>query len=72
MSGVPSARDASGEATPAFRIAELLDRITGWELFGGGDERAYVSTLWAEDWDSPEDSAGDEQCGPYPLPWTLE
>lgn len=23
------------------------------------DERAYVSRLWAEDWDSPEDTAND-------------
>ena len=25
------------------------------------DERAYVSRLWAQDWDSPEDSAWDEE-----------
>ena len=24
------------------------------------DERAYVSPLWAEDWDSPEDAIYDE------------
>lgn len=42
------------------RLAQMLYRITGWEVFGG-DERAYVSRLWAEDWDSPEDSVYDEQ-----------
>jgi hypothetical protein len=41
------------------RIAAVLYRITGWELFGD-DERAYVSRLWAEDWDSPEDTVYDE------------
>jgi hypothetical protein len=46
----PAARD---------RIARVLYRITGWEVFGG-DERAYVSRLWAEDWDSAEDSAYDQ------------
>lgn len=44
-----------------IRLAAALYRITGWEIFGGADERAYVSRLWAEDWDSPEDSAYDEQ-----------
>jgi hypothetical protein len=46
----PDARD---------RIATMLYRITGWEMFSGG-ERAYVSRLWAQDWDSPEDSAYDQ------------
>lgn len=46
----PDARD---------RIATMLYRITGWEMFGAG-ERAYVSRLWAQDWDSPEDSAYDQ------------
>lgn len=41
------------------RMAAVLYRLTGWETFGG-DERAYVSRLWAEDWDSPEDSIYDE------------
>ncbi|HXP21635.1 MAG TPA: hypothetical protein VN840_18485 [Streptosporangiaceae bacterium] len=45
----PDARD---------RMATMLYHITGWDLFGAG-ERAYVSRLWAEDWDSPEDSAYD-------------
>jgi hypothetical protein len=40
------------------RIAGILYRITGWEMFAA-DERAYVSRLWAEDWDSPEDSVYD-------------
>ena len=44
-----------------FRLATVIYRITGWEIFTGDDERAYVSRLWAEDWDSPEDSAYDEQ-----------
>jgi hypothetical protein len=44
-----------------FRLAAVLYSITGWEIFGGADERAYVSRLWAQDWDSPEDSAYDEQ-----------
>lgn len=41
------------------RMAAILYQITGWETFGG-DERAYVSRLWGEDWDSPEDSVYDE------------
>ena len=41
------------------RMAAILYQITGWETFGG-DERAYVSRLWAEDWDNPEDAIYDE------------
>jgi hypothetical protein len=46
----PDARD---------RIATVLYHITGWEMFGAS-ERAYVSRLWAQDWDSPEDCAYDQ------------
>jgi hypothetical protein len=46
----PDARD---------RLATMLFQITGWEMFGA-DERAYISRLWARDWDSSEDSAYDE------------
>lgn len=42
------------------RIAELLYEITGWEAFSGNGDRAYVSRLWSEDWDSPEDAAYDD------------
>jgi hypothetical protein len=45
----PDARD---------RIATMLYQITGWEMFGAS-ERPYISRLWAQDWDSPEDSAYD-------------
>jgi hypothetical protein len=48
-----------GDPDARQRLASALYRITGWEIFGG-DERAYVSRLWAEDWDSPEDSAYDQ------------
>jgi hypothetical protein len=47
------------DPTARSRYARLLYAITGWEVFGG-DERGYVSRLWAEDWESPEDSAYDE------------
>lgn len=46
----PEARD---------RLASMLYQITGWELFGT-NERDYLSRLWAQDWDSPEDSAYDQ------------
>jgi hypothetical protein len=32
------------------------------------DERAYVSRLWAEDWNSPEDSVYDEYEAPIDWP----
>ena len=48
-----------GDPDARQRLASALYRITGWEIFGG-DERAYVSRLWADDWDSREDSAYDE------------
>lgn len=44
------------------RLAHLLYRATGWETFAEDSaERAYVSRLWAEDWDSPEDTAYDRE-----------
>jgi hypothetical protein len=49
----------TGDPAARERLGRLLYRITGWEMFGG-DERAYVSRLWAEDWDSPEDSSYDQ------------
>ena len=42
------------------RWARLLYGLTGWEMFNPG-ERGYVSRLWAQDWDSPEDAVYDEQ-----------
>lgn len=57
---VLSEPETSGDPCARLRLAEILYRITGWEVFGA-DERAYVSRLWAEDWDSPEDSAYDAE-----------
>jgi len=42
------------------RMAGLLYEITGWETFSSNSDRAYVSRLWSEDWDSPEDAAYDD------------
>jgi hypothetical protein len=42
------------------RIAGVLYEITGWEAFSSNGDRAYVSHLWSEDWDSPEDAAYDD------------
>jgi hypothetical protein len=52
--GVPPRPDPEARE----RIAAMLYHITGWEMFGA-DERAYVSRMWAQDWDSPEDSVYD-------------
>lgn len=49
-----------GDPMARNRIAAALYRATGWEVFAE-DERAYVSRLWAEDWDSPEDAAYDDE-----------
>ena len=47
------------------RMAAILYEITRWDVFADADdevdERAYVSRLWAEDWDSTEDAIYDEQ-----------
>lgn len=41
----------------AARALAVRDLISEWVR--DADERAYVSRLWAQDWDSPEDSAWD-------------
>lgn len=41
------------------RMAAVLYSLTGWAVFEE-DERAYVSRLWAEDWDCDEDAAYDD------------
>ena len=41
----------------AARALAVRDLVRKWAR--DADERAYVSRLWAQDWDSPEDSAGD-------------
>lgn len=44
------------------RMASLLESVTGWHIFPeAAADRAYVSRLWAEDWDSPEDAVYDEE-----------
>lgn len=48
-----------GDPHARERMADLLHRATGWDLFVPGD-REYVSRLWAEDWDSAEDAVYDE------------
>jgi hypothetical protein len=45
------------DARARARIAAALFRTTHWSIFDDHDERAYVSRLWAEDWDCPEDAA---------------
>lgn len=43
------------------RMAELLHHATGWDIFPESSyDRSYVSRLWAEDWNSPEDSVYDD------------
>lgn len=53
----------TGDPTARYRIAAVLHRMTGWDTFSDDAEagRAYVSRLWAEDWDSPEDAVYDEE-----------
>ena len=53
----------AGDPTARLRIAAALHRLTGWDVFADDAEaeRAYVSRLWAEDWDSPEDAVYDEE-----------
>jgi hypothetical protein len=47
-----------------MKMAAVLHRLTGWTVFAeaaaSADERAYVSRLWAEDWDCDEDAAYDD------------
>jgi hypothetical protein len=46
---------------PAGKLSIFLSHASSDH--DGGDEeliRAYVSRLWAEDWDSPDDSVYDE------------
>jgi hypothetical protein len=52
-----------GDPSARSRIAAALHRLTGWDVFADDAEaeRAYVSRLWAEDWDSPEDAVYDER-----------
>lgn len=59
---------ASSSTTPdpdaRDRMAAVMYRLTGWPVFRSDeeqDERAYVSRLWAEDWDCDEDAIYDEQ-----------
>ena len=54
---------AIGDPAARFRIAAALHRLTGWDVFSvdAEAERVYVSKLWAEDWDSPEDAVYDEK-----------
>jgi hypothetical protein len=48
--------------TARRRMAQLLQDMTGWDIFPEADQdRKYVSRLWAEDWDSPEDSQYDDE-----------
>jgi hypothetical protein len=53
----------AGDPTARFRLAAILHRLGGWDVFADDAEaeRAYVSRLWAEDWDSPEDAVYDEE-----------
>lgn len=44
------------------RIASMLYSVTGWDIFPElATDRDYVSRLWAEDWDSPEDAIYDTE-----------
>lgn len=56
---ISAGEEPSGDPQARQRLAQVLYRITGWEIFGDG-ERSYVSRLWAEDWDSPEDAIYDQ------------
>lgn len=42
------------------RMAEMLHDLTGWDFPEIPTDREYVSRLWAEDWDSAEDSTYDD------------
>ena len=57
---IPGWRLTTLPGSAVDRMAERLHELTGWEIFPEiPTDREYVSRLWAEDWDSPEDSAGD-------------
>jgi hypothetical protein len=44
------------------RMASMLHDATGWDIFPElPTDREYVSKLWAEDWDSPEDAIYDTE-----------
>jgi hypothetical protein len=45
-----------------IRMANMLHSVTGWDIFPElATDRDYVSRLWAEDWDSPEDAIYDTE-----------
>lgn len=48
-----------GDPQARNRWATKLHEMTGWEFPEISADREYVSRLWAEDWDSPEDSVYD-------------
>jgi hypothetical protein len=60
-------RNFSAPPPEGARLLDALARAHADEDGGRvSDERAYVSRLWAEDWNSPEDSVYDE---PAPIDW---
>jgi hypothetical protein len=63
MQRLMTAATPTGDAAARSRIAAALHQVTGWDVFAEDAEadRAYVSRLWAEDWDSPEDAIYDER-----------
>jgi hypothetical protein len=58
---------ATGEALKPdpdarVRMASKLHAATRWDIFPElASDREYVSRLWAEDWDSPEDAIYDTE-----------
>src|SRR5258708_37794407 len=60
MSAVLAGSQPDPDPEAPARYAALIYRITGWDAFSD-PAREYVSRLWAEDWDSPEDAAYDDQ-----------
>lgn len=50
-----------GDPSARLRWAELIHDVTGWDFPEIPGDREYVSRLWAEDWDSPEDSVYDNE-----------
>jgi hypothetical protein len=51
------------EPDPDARIrwALVLNHLTGWDFPELPTDRAYISRLWAEDWESPEDAIYDTE-----------
>ena len=51
------------EPDPDARIrwALVLHHVTGWDFPELATDRDYVSRLWAEDWESPEDAIYDTE-----------